>query len=199
MNNIKNNKMSVKEFINKYNALENNKLKEDFIKLNIISRYIPYENKITTCEKIIESSYYTKTVNNSVESKKIRINSPCKYMLYRLNIINNYTTMKIDFKNSLEEFNLLNKSGLISIVMEFISKEELEEFDMVLDMIEKDFIANEYETKAFISGQVERFSELFGLIVAPALERLGDVLKNMDEKTVEGVMAKFNKITEKLL
>ena len=59
-------------------------------------------------------------------------------------------------------------------------------------------IRAEYETKAFISGQVERFSELFGSIVYPALERLCDVLENMDEKTVDGVMAKFNKITEKL-
>lgn len=199
MSNMKNNKMTVKEFISKYNALEDAKIKNDFIKLNINSKYVSYENKITICEKIIEASHYIKTLDNSIEIKKMHINSPCKYMLYRLNIINSYTNIQIDFKNSLEEYNLLNKLDLINIIKELISKEEIEEFDMLLDMTEKDFIANEYETKAFISGQVERFAELFGSIVAPALEQLGNVLENMDEKTVDNIMAKLKKITGKLL
>lgn len=199
MSNIKNNEMTVKEFINKYNALDNDEAKKNYVKLNISSKYVPYENKITICEKIIESSHYIKTLNDSIESKKLHINSPCKHMLYCLNIVNNYTTIKVDFKNSLEEYNLLNKLGLIKLIKEAVSEEELEEFDMILDMMEKDFIANEYETKAFISGQVERFAELFGTFIAPALEQLGTALENMDENTVNSLMTKIKKVAGKLL
>ena len=118
-------------------------------------------------------------------------------MLYRLNLINSYTNISIDFKNSLDEFNLLNKSDVIDLMLSYIPKKELEEFNMLLEMVKNDFITNEYETKAFISGQVEKFAEIFGTVISPVLTRLGDTLENVDDKTLENIFVKAKNMAEK--
>ena len=62
---------------------------------------------------------------------------------------------------------------------------------MILDMVENDVVHNEYETHAFISNQIERFGELFGYVAKPALDRLGEVLENMDESTIDKMVEKL--------
>ena len=64
-------------------------------------------------------------------------------------------------------------------------------------MVENDLITNEYEVHSFISKQVERFSELFGHIVSPAITRLSDVIKNMDNRTIENIAEKVKGVKDK--
>jgi hypothetical protein len=180
---------TVKEFCEKYNGTNVEQTKQDFIKKVMNQHYVPYEKKITICEKIIENSYYKKSEDG--ESRRLHINSPAQYMLYCLNLINEYTNIKIDFSNALEEFNILNECGALDIIIFCISDKESKEFRSILDMVENDVLQNEYETHAFISNQVERFGELFGHIAKPALDRLSEVLENMDEKSIDKM---FNKL-----
>lgn len=191
------NKITVKEFINKYNALSNEKLKEDYIRTIIKDTYVQFENKVAICEKIVESSYYIKTNYDGVERKKLYINSPAKYMLHRLNIIDNYTIIKIDFKNSLEEYNMLNKYGIIDFVFDYVSSNEIGEFNMILDMIENDAIKNEYEIHSFIASQVERFSNLFGHLIEPGLKQFTSVIENIDDKTIDKLLTGIKSVANK--
>lgn len=192
-------KITVKEFVDKYNTLQSDKLKEDYVKSIVNSTYLPFENKVAICEKIVDSSYYIKTKGtDGVERKKMHVNSPANYMLYCLNIVDNYTNISIDFKNSLEEFNILNKDGLFDLISIYISEREKKEFRMILDMVENDLIQNEYEVHAFISNQVERFGNLASATLSPLLKQLIQGIDNMDEKTVDklidglGKLNKFN-------
>ena len=73
------------------------------------------------------------------------------------------------------------------------SEKETKEFEMILDMVARDVLQNEYEVYAFISNQVDRFGELFGSIAKPSLEKFFKVLENMDEETINQMIAKFNK------
>jgi len=192
-NNVK--KYTVEEFCEKYNKTNIEQTKEALIKKAMNSHYIPYEKKIAICEKIIENSYYkkVKTIEkDGVEVKKLYVNSPASYMLYCLYLIKEYTNIEVDFSNVLKDFNMLNESELFDIIINNISERELKEFRMILDMVESDVLQNEYGAHAFISNQVERFGELFGIIVNPALQRLSDVLENMDEKTIDKIMNKLN-------
>lgn len=181
-------KYTVKDFVKKYNAAKSDQTKETLIKSVICIDYLPYERKITICEKIIDSTYYTKDKNNV---KKLHFNSPAQYMLYCLNLVNEYTNIGIDFKNSLDEFNLLNKHGLLDLIISNIPKRESKEFDVVLDMVRNDVIQNEYETHAFISNQVNRFGELTGALLKPAIEQLSKSLETMDEKTIDKMINKL--------
>lgn len=185
-------KYTVKDFYKKYNSAEADKTKEVLIKNVMNAHYVPYENKITICEKIVENSYYKTIEKNGANIKKLHINSPAQYMLYCLWLVEQYTNIKVDFKNGLEEFNLLNKSELLDIIISNIPERELKEFRMILDMIENDVMQNEYEIHAFISNQVESFGELFGVLVKPAIEQFNEVVKNMDEKTIDKIVNKLN-------
>ena len=111
-------------------------------------------------------------------------------MLYCLNLVKQYTNIEIDFKNALEEFNMLNKYGLLDMICNTIPERELQEFQMILDMTENDVVHNEYEIHSFISNQIDRFGNLFGHIVKPAFDKINDIIKNMDEKTIEKMLDK---------
>ena len=180
---------TVKEFCEKYNGTNVDQTRIAFIEKAMNTHYIPYEKKIAICEKIIENSYYKKS--DDEEAKKLHINSPAQYMFYCLNLVRHYTNIKIDFGNSLEEFNMLNENGLIDFIIASIPEKEYKEFRMILDMVEKDVFQNEYETHAFIANQVERFGELFGHVAKPALDRLSEILESMDEKTIDKILNKI--------
>lgn len=191
------NKITVKEFVKKYNTLTKDELKEQLVKSILTNKYISYENKVAICEKIVEASYYIKTRNaDGVENKKLHVNSPANYMLYCLNIVNNYTSINVDFNNSLEEFNLLNGNECIDLIFAFISEREMKEFRMILDMVENDLMQNEYETHTFIRNQVERFGELTGVTLAPLLNVLIDKVENLDEKTVDKLIRGLSKLSK---
>lgn len=191
VNIIKKDTYTVKEFCKKYNKLNEALTKNDFIKQVINPVYIPYENKITICNNIINISYYIKTEKNGNEIKKIYINSPSKHMLYLLNLVKHYTTIEIDFTKALENFNLLNECGFLDDFINYIPEKEVREFEMILNMVENDVIKNEYETNAYISNQVEKFGEIFGHVVEPAIKRLSEVLENMDEETIDKMADKL--------
>lgn len=188
-------KYTVEKFCKKYNETNIEQTKVALIEKVMNMHYVSYEKKIAICEKIVENSYYkkVKTVEkDGIEVKKLHVNSPVSYMLYCLYLVKEYSNIEVDFSKVLEEFNMLNESELLDIIISNISEKELKEFRMVLDMVESDTIQNEYESHAFISNQVERFGELFGHIVSPALEKFGESLQNMDEKTIDKMINKLN-------
>lgn len=187
-------KITVQDFVTKYNTLTSDKLKEDLVKSIVKNKYISYETKVAICKNIVESTYYIKTKDNiGIERKKMYVNSPATYMLYCLNIVNNYTTLEVKFNNSLEEFNLLNSNGCIDIIFKYASDREIKEFRKTLEMVENDLIQNEYETHAFISNQVERFGELANITLSPLLNILMEKMGSLDEKKIEKIFSKITK------
>lgn len=183
---------TVKDFCKQYNSMKANESKIALVQSVMNAGYVPFEMKVTICEKIVDSTYYQTEMKNGIEVKKLHINSPAQYMGYYLWIVKEYTRIDIDFKNSLEEFNLLNKNGLLDVIVGYIPEGELKEFRMLLDMVASDAMANEYETHAFISNQIERFGQLIGTIANPAIEQLSRAIASMDEKTIEKMFNKLN-------
>ena len=182
------NKYTVKEFCEKYNGTNVAQTKKALVEKIMNKHYVSYEMKITICEKIIENSYYRKIEKNGENIKKLHVNSPGKYMGYCLWLVKKYTNIEINFDNSLEEFNLLNENELLDIIFSNIPEKELKEFSMILDMVERDILQNEYEINAFISNQVERFGELAGIVLKQVIEQLNESIKNMDEKTIDKII-----------
>lgn len=186
------NKYTVKDFCKKYNETNVVETKNALIDKIMNPHYVPYEMKITICEKIIEKSYYKKSKQDNIE--KIHVNSPAKYMLYCLWLVKQYTYIEVDFSNSLEEFNLLNGCEVLDVIFTCIPEREFKEFRMILDMIESDVMQNEYEAHAFISSQVERFGELFGYVTKSSMDGLINVLNNIDETTIDKITDKIKKL-----
>ena len=184
-------KYTVKEFCKTYSSSKTDEVKETLAKSIVGARYVPYEMKVTICENIVSITYYQTVEQNGIKSKKLYINSPAKRMLFGLHLVKEYTMLEVDFKNSLEEFNLLSKSGLLPLIIGMIPELEFKEFNSILDMVANDVMCNEYELHAFISNQVERFGELIGNVAKPLFERLSNALENIDEKTVVEIVEKL--------
>lgn len=190
-------KYTVAEFCKKYTETNIEQTKEALIQNIMNPQYVPYEMKITICEKIIENSYYKTIERDGVKTRRLHVDSPVQYMLYCLWMVKQYTHIEIDFTKSLEEFNMLNEIEMFDIIFSNVPEREFKEFRMILDMVENDTLQNEYENHAFISNQVERFGELIGVVAKPAIEKLYDVFENIDEDTINKVFDRLKKSDDK--
>ena len=181
---------TVQEFYNKYNTVTSDQIKDSMIASVMNIHYVPYEENVDICETIINNSYYSTIEKNGVKTKKLHTNSPARYMMYCLYLIKTYTYITVDFKNMVEEFNILNQSNLLDMLCGNIPEKEDKEFNMLLTMVENDLIQNEYEAHAFISKQIERFGGLFGHIVEPMVSKFDEIMKNIDYKAINKIINK---------
>lgn len=162
--------MMIDEFIKKYNTMSSDRLKKELVNGIIKRTYIPYAEKYAICNGIINSCYFKDGI--------IHIDSVSEYMLYCLKIVENYTYLIIDYNKSVDEFDKLNKENLITIIVNSLPKQEQEEMRMVLDMVEKDVVANNYEIHSFISFQVARFGNIIGTLCNSGLLTLNEYLSD---------------------
>ena len=177
--------MKVDTFLKLYNTKKTEEEKAAAIAQIMNNAHIGYADKVDRAGIIAKNSYHVKEAGaDGVEREVFRQNSAAKYMLYSLTLVDLYTTLEIDFKQSLELFEKINGEILDMIIMS-IDERERKEFQMLLEFACDDLLVNEYEPHAFIREQVERFGSLFGTIIAPAIE-------NIDISKIEEVMSKIS-------
>lgn len=177
--------MKVDTFLKLYNTKKTEEEKAAAIVQIMNNIHISYSDKVDRAGIIAKNSYHVKEIGaDGVEREVFRQNSAAKYMLYSLTLVDLYTTLEIDFKQSLELFEKINGEILDMIIMS-IDERERKEFQMLLDFACDDLLVNEYEPHAFIREQVERFGSLFGTIIAPVIE-------NIDVSKIEEVLKQIS-------
>ena len=173
--------MKIMAFMTTYKFKKDDDERRNMIAEHVKNEYVPYEKKADYAQAIINNCYW-ETVDGV---KKFHVNSIAKYMMTCMAIIDLYTDIerqKADGK-MLEDFNWLNSSGALDLIIQKIDPKELKEFNMVLKMTEDDLMTNEYENHAFIRSQVERFGTLIGTTLAPFLDKFDtEELKTMIEQ-----------------
>lgn len=146
--------MTVKEFVKKYNSLQN---KSVAIKDLKVKSYIPFEQKIDLCQMIIDNTCY----RNFNGKKEYFVNSPARYMFFCLALINAYTSINVDYKNGLEDFNQLDENGLIDeIIFHQIPETEYKMMDVIMKMKMEDVYENERSMIAVLSSKLQA-AEIF--------------------------------------
>lgn len=167
--------MKLTPFMTMYKTKRTPEKQVEFIKEHVKNDYVPYEKKADVAKAIVKASYYQRTKNRGeIEREELHIDSVAKYMLTCLSMVDLYTDIERS-KNegkSLEEFNTLNGSGVLDLIIQNIDDRELKEFNIVLQMTCDDLMANEYENHAFIRAQVERFGSLISTALSPLIEKL---------------------------
>lgn len=172
--------MTIKEFVEKYNQIATDRLKEDFVKNNLkITTYLPFLTKMTLADKLAKVTTLDKDTGN------INVKSDINYLLFCRSIIENYTDLQVETKGFYEEYDSLNESGLLDKIMQMIPEKEITEFKMICDIKKDDIIFNQSTPKAFINQQIERVSTILGVTLKPVLDKLATELENMDEKDIE--------------
>ena len=172
--------MYIKEFVEKYNAIVTDRLKEDYLNNNLhIKTYLPFLTKVTLADKLAKVT----TLDN--DTGNVNVKSDVNYLLFCRMIVEQYTDLQIETEGFYEEYDLLNESDLLDKIMQMIPEKEIAEFKMICDMKKSDLLQNKYENHAFITDQVDRFGTLIGVTLKPVLDKLATELENMDEKDIE--------------
>lgn len=175
--------MRIETFLQVYKTKKTDDEKKQAIDSIMKNETIKYSDKVDRTGLIAQKSYHAmKSDADGVEREVFEQNSAAKYMLYSLTLVDLYTSLDIDYKKSLEQFELLN-GEVLDFIINDIDERELKEFQMLLDFACDDIMVNEYEPHAFMREQVNRFSELFKVA-------LSSVTQNIDTAQIEDVIKK---------
>lgn len=197
--------LTVKEFVEGYKKTTNTD-KSKYLKTKLTTLdYLPTMDKIIAAQNLIKSTSYAvistgnTTENNDelIRTNRIHINSPMRYILYVMTVVDRYTNIEVDFNAVMGEYDLLNSNSLVEVIFDKIGKKETTEMSTIIDMTLNDFMENEYETHNFITRQLNGLSG--------SLEKVVDVVDNiiqridtMDEKELEGIAKKVDKFLSRL-
>lgn len=138
--------------------------------------YVPYAEKITLCTNIVKSTSYE---YKDSEPIKMCVNTPARFCLFELTLVNTYTNLQIDFTRGTECFDKLNQANLFEKIRQYIDAKEYDEFNVVLHMVVDDFDANNKNTMAYLERLVNTTMETFKLII-PDIE---SYLQKQTDKT----------------
>lgn len=172
--------MKIREFVEKYNAIATDRLKEDYLKDNLhIKTYLPFLTKVTLADKLAKVTTLDKDTGN------VNVKSDVNYLLFCRMIVEQYADLQVETEGFYEEYDLMNESGLLDKIIQMIPEKEIAEFKMLCDMKKTDLLQNKYENHPFIADQVDRFGTLIGVTLKPVLDKLATELENMDDSKIE--------------
>jgi hypothetical protein len=176
--------MKLLEFVEKYNNMANNTLKEQLLSKIKITPYVSIIKKDAYAQLIVDKttfeqeSYDDNGVTKYRKTDKIRVNSVAQYVQFCRAVIELYTDLEIDEddKGFIKGYDALKSSGLLDILMvgsdkaePLIPISELSEFKTILTMKQSDTQFNETTIQAFISKQIGRISDLANVTLTPLM------------------------------
>lgn len=189
---------NIKDFVDGYVKNTNQSDRESYIRTKLKTLdYLDYSEKVLVAENIIGTTSYAIVSSGKDKqlkrTNKIKFNSPMRYVLFVMTVVNKYTNIEVDFSNAMPDFDLLNKNGLIEIIFDAIGEREITELKTIIDMVLQDFRENECNINSLITNQVE---SLFNAIenFIPMIDKIIDKLKTIDEKEIDNISNKIEKI-----
>ena len=189
---------NVKSFVEEYEKQSNDTDKAKFLRNKLkTEKYMPYADKLAIAEKIVNHSSYAFVKEDDVlkQTDRIALNSPMRYILFVMTVVDKYTNIEVNFGNIMPEFDALNFNGLIEVIFEKIGDKEVAELNAVGDMVLNDFMANKYQFKNYISETLSRVS---GLVekCAPLIDNIANKLDSMSEEDAEKLLGLLGKVTK---
>ena len=195
--------MKLLEFVEKYNNMANNTLKEQLLSKIKITPYVSIIKKDAYAQLIVDKTTFEQEAydDNGVtkyrKTDKIRVNSVAQYVQFCRAVIELYTDLEIDEddKGFIKGYDALKSSGLLDILMvgsdkadPLIPMSELSEFKTILTMKQSDTQFNETTTKAFISKQIGRISDLANATLTPLMDVVSKKFDEIPKKDLDKVV-----------
>lgn len=162
--------ININEFCEGYDNCTTATAKKNYLKQIEIIPYVRYEHKTVLANQIINSSCYDQD-----EPTKVKINSPGRYMVYVYTMLKTYTNLDLHNETMLDDFNELNRRGLIDAIVGLIPTTEKNEFEKIVAMVYEDFITNYYEIHGFITNTIEKLASMSEAIGPQLSEMLGNL------------------------
>ena len=141
--------MKIEEFINEYKKASN---KENYLYKHVRREYVPFEEKVAECEKIIKSALYKK-LDDGVTV--FEVHSAIVDELFTLTVVKAYTDLEM--VDMLAAYNLIEENFIFDALSYVL---DIEKYRSVLDKM----IADEKEKNSlvpFLAQQFEAFRMSF--------------------------------------
>ena len=150
--------MKIFDFIEKYNAIATDRLKEDYLKENLkITTYLPFVKKDALAQNIVNATTYKfedyikeDGTTGRRRTNQIQVNSTAQMLLFYRVIIENYTDLEVETEGFYEEYDALNESGvLFELTADFeghpslIPAREISELRGVIDLKQRDIMTKQ--------------------------------------------------------
>lgn len=195
--------MKLLEFVEKYNDMANNTLKEQLLSKIKITPYVSIIKKDAYAQLIVDkTTFEQEAYDDNGETKyrktdKIRVNSVAQYIQFCRAVIELYTDLEIDEddKGFIKGYDALKSSGLLDILMvgsdtayPLIPMSELNEFKTILTMKQSDTQFNETTTQAFINKQIDRISDLANATLTPLMDVVSKKLDEIPKEDLDKVI-----------
>ena len=195
-------KISVDAFLKQYSvaAKQKGSAMEDFMKKHIITDYIDYLTKDTMCTNIVTATTRIKNGDRTI----LRIDSSAQFMLFIMNLINSYTDIEIEFKDTkfVKQYDALNKVGAIDDIVQAIPKKEYSEFSTLLNMKMDDFRDNEYSVTALLNNLKQSFSlseEVINSVIDELQKQAKEEIKKESNEEINEEIKEESKVEERLM
>lgn len=189
---------NVKTFVEEYEKCSNNDDKAKFLKSKLkTEKYLPYADKLTLAKNIVNHSSYATIKEDGVlkQTDRIALNSPMRYILFVMTVVDKYTNIEVNYKNIMPDFDALNFNSLIEVIFERVGDKETAEFNTVVEMVLNDFMANKYQFKNYIDDTLLKVS---GLVekCAPLIDNITNKLDSMSEEDAEKLSGLLGRVTK---
>lgn len=176
--------ISVKEFVKTIKNRASEDARRVYIEGTLaVKDYERYEVICAICDQIIANSYFTMDGQFKVDSCK-------KYLLYVSALLNTYTNIRFDESDMLGDFNLLQRYGLIDIIINYIPEAQVAMFDSVLNMKSNDIMTNYYEPHAFVKEQLVKFAPLIHGWIESFLGATESFVSEIDVDKIQEILKK---------
>lgn len=135
--------------------------------------YVPYVEKIVLAQDIVNKTAF--------KDGDVHFNSPFAYLFYILKLIERWTNIEIDATKLTEEYDALNKLGLVEVIVAKIPESEKNEFDTVYQMVLDDVSRNELSTKYVFEQAIVKLGKGIGEFVTPLIDQLAKAESAIEE------------------
>lgn len=135
--------------------------------------YVPYVEKIVIAQDIVNKTAF--------KDGEVHFNSPLAYLFYILKLIERWTNIEIDATKLTEEYDALNKLGLVEVIVAKIPESEKNEFDTVYQMVLDDVSRNELSTKYVFEQAIVKLGKGIGEFVTPLIDQLAKAESAIEE------------------
>lgn len=204
--------MRLLEFVEKYNNMANNTLREQLLSKIKITPYVSFIKKEVYAQLIVDKTTFEQEAydDNGVtkyrKTDKIRVNSVAQYVQFCRAVIELYTDLEIDEddKGFINGYDALKSSGLLDILMvgsdkddPLIPMSELSEFKTILTMKQSDTQFNETTAQAFVSKQIGRIFDLANATLTPLVDVVNKKLDSLSNDELRKILDDYKlKTTE---
>ena len=186
---MENKTLDILTFVKEYNDVKKKIVCEEFLNKNlVINDYIPFLKKVEMANKIARNSLLDKK-NNTIYRQ-----SSVQYILFIRSIITLYTNLVGSTEIWIDEYDALDSSGLLDVVISKIPEKEFSEFKTIVDQVENDYIYN-YSRESTMSRFLNNLFET----IKPNITSLFKIIdKKVKESSDEDLKVLFTNISNQI-